>query len=241
MGTELTDKQISDFIEETSKEDFPWFPPEEGEAIEEDQRSYNSEPPQSPNMSISEAEQSPGINSPNNNPGFDLFDSDTENEPSSGSESSNYDEEHYLLSPNAVPDLSPYQSDIESDHNSDMDQFLLNAEDILSEDTDSDLYSEADTETELDHNDFSINDEYIDDDLEPVSEHEQEIEPIQNHNEINFDPEYDSDLDHYLVGPDGIYLDQSPNIDTESEMSYNDNDLVIGLDPEPSPGPVDPG
>merc|ERR1712242_579689 len=241
MGTELTDKQISDFIEETSKEDFPWFPPEEGEAIEEDQRSYNSEPPQSPNMSISEAEPSPGINSPINNPGFDLFDSDTEDEPSSGSETSNYDEEHYLLSPNAVPDLSPYQSDIESDHNSDMDQFLLNAEDILSEDTDSDLYSEADTETELDHNDFSINDEYIDDDLEPVSEHEQEIEPIQNHNEINFDPEYDSDLDHYLVGPDGIYLDQSSNIDSDSEMSNHANDLVPVPDPEPSPGPVDPG
>ena len=91
------------------------------------------------------------------------------------------------------------------------------------------------------HSDFSINDEYIDDDLEPVSEPEHNIEPIQNHNEINFDPEYDSDLDHYLVGPDGIYLDQSPNIDTGSEMSDNDNDLVPGLDPEPFPGPVDPG
>ena len=51
----------------------------------------------------------------------------------------------------------------------------------------------------------------------------------------------ESDLDHYLVGPDGIYLNQSPNINTESEMSDNDNDLVPGLDPEPSPGPVDPG
>merc|ERR1712062_843127 len=209
----------------------------------EDQRSIHSEPPQSPNMSISEAEPSPGINSPNNNPGFDLFDSDTENEPSLGSESSNYDEDHYLLSPNAVPDLSPYQGDSESEHNPDMDQFLLNAEDILSEDTDSDLYSEADTESEIDspkHSDFIINDEYIDDDINLVSEPEQDTEPIQNLNNFNFDPAYDSDLDHYLVGPDGIYLDQSPNIDTESEMSYNDNDLVLGLDPEPSPGPVDP-
>ena len=73
---------------------------------------------------------------------------------------------------------------------------------------------------------------YIDDDIEPIPEQEQNIESIQNHIDINFDPDLDSDLDHYLVGPD---------TDTESEMSYYDNDLVPGLDPEPSLGPGDPG
>ena len=114
----------------------------------------------------------------------------------------------------------------------------------MSEDTESVLYSETEAESEnVTHtdNDFSINNEYIDDDLEPVSEPEQNIEHIHNLNDVNFDPEYDSDLDHYLVGPDGIYLDQSSNRDTDSEMSNYENDLVPGLDPEPSPGPVDPG
>ena len=57
----------------------------------------------------------------------------------------------------------------------------------------------------------------------------------------NFEPTQDSDLDHYLVGPDGVYLEQSSDTDTDSDMSFYGNDLVPGLDPEPSPGPVDPG
>ena len=44
----------------------------------------------------------------------------------------------------------------------------------------------------------------------------------------------DSDLDHYLLDPDGVYLENQA-------ISNTDNDSVIGLDPEPSPGPVDPG
>ena len=44
----------------------------------------------------------------------------------------------------------------------------------------------------------------------------------------------DSDLEHYLVGPDGVYLE-------DQGISDSDNDLGEELDPKPSPGPVDPG
>ena len=235
----LTDKQISEFIEETMKQDFPWFPPEEGEPIEEDQRSYNSE---SPNNSISEEEPSPGPDIQNNNPGFDLFDPDSDDEPSSGPETSDYDEDQYLLSPNAVPDLSPYQSYSEQD--SDTNQFLLNENDMYS-----DLDSESDTDSNSQNdsvnsniNDFHIEDIYIDDEIdeiEPLPEHDLDPIPDQDNNNSNFVHDRDSDLDHYLVGPDGVYLEQST--DTDSDMSFYGNDLVPDLDPEPSPGPVDPG
>ena len=39
------------------------------------------------------------------------------------------------------------------------------------------------------------------------------------------------DLDHYLLGPDGIYLDEI------SDVSF---DSIAWLDPEPTLGPVDP-
>ena len=44
---------------------------------------------------------------------------------------------------------------------------------------------------------------------------------------------YDSNLEHYQVGPDGEYLENQGTSDS-------DNDLAHELDPEPSPGPVDP-
>ena len=78
---------------------------------------------------------------------------------------------------------------------------------------------------------FEFNDMYIDDDIYSFQfEPNQgpELSPVR----ANFDPENDSDLDHYLLGPDGVYLDEI------SETSF---DSVPGLDPEPPPGPVDPG
>ena len=63
---------------------------------------------------------------------------------------------------------------------------------------------------------------YIDDNLEPV---------------YNNDSYHDSDLDHYLLAPDGEYLEDI----SELELSDSDNALEHDLDPEPSPGPVDPG
>ena len=38
----------------------------------------------------------------------------------------------------------------------------------------------------------------------------------------------------YLVGPDGIYLENQG-------LSDSDNDMIQELDPEHLPGPVDPG
>merc|ERR1712001_119371 len=230
----LTDKQISEFIDETMKQDFPWFPPEEGEAEEEDHRSVNSEAPLSPNVSISEAELSVANYNQDDNPGYDLFDTDSEDEHSSNADNLSYDEDldHYLLSPNAIPDPEPYQGNVDSDSsdsniNHDEAQFLLNAED---------MYSEIETESETDSsnsslNDFEIVDEYIDD--EPIPVPDQDLEP--NPNNINFDPDHDSDLDHYFVGPDGVYLEQSET-ESDDEISVN------GIDPAgPSPGPFDPG
>ena len=72
--------------------------------------------------------------------------------------------------------------------------------------------------------------------MEPVSNPDMEQPSPPNY---NFDPDTDSDLDHYLVGPDGVYLNEVSELDTG--MSDSDDDLVLGLDPEPSPGPVDPG
>ena len=37
-----------------------------------------------------------------------------------------------------------------------------------------------------------------------------------------------------MIGPDGIYLENQ-------ELSSSDDDMIQELDPEPSPGPVDPG
>ena len=67
-----------------------------------------------------------------------------------------------------------------------------------------------------------------DDELQDEPNQDFELSPVR----ANFDPEHDSDLDHYLLGPDGIYLDEI------SETSF---DSIAELDPEPSLGPVDPG
>ena len=92
----------------------------------------------------------------------------------------------------------------ENDSNPDHDQFLLNADDLYSDDAWS-SYSDTDTQgnNTVNDNDFEINDQYIDEDLE-----------------------------HYFLDPEGLNLMDLfgiPNEETDEE------------DPEPSPGPVDPG
>ena len=99
-----------------------------------------------------------------------------------------------------------------------------------------------------DLNDFITNDEYIDDELIPNYESDRDseidnflvdpeglnlINPFNNSN-VNSNSDYDSDLDHYLLDPEGLNL-----IDHDNNNAANE--LVNGLDPEPSPGPVDPG
>ena len=59
-------------------------------------------------------------------------------------------------------------------------------------------------------------------------------EPSPGHADQNLESDQDSDLEHYLVGPDGVYLE-------DQGISDSDNDLVEELDPKPSSGPVDPG
>ena len=86
-----------------------------GEAEEEDHRSVNSEAPLSPNVSISEAEISMDQDNQDDNPGYDLFDPDSEDEHASVADNLSYDEDldHYLLSPNAIPDPDPYQGHVD--------------------------------------------------------------------------------------------------------------------------------
>ena len=75
-----------------------------------------------------------------------------------------------------------------------------------------------------DLNSFDINDMYIDNDTGPFNVTDIGSEPSQE----------DLDQGHYLVGPDGVYLEGQG-------MLGSDNDSVQELDLEPSPGPVDPG
>ena len=129
--------------------------------------------------------------------------------------------DNYLISPNATPDPNPFfESSTDSLNES---RELNNAQNNL--------------------DDFEINDIYIDDDIEANENYIWDPEPSPGHNylDLNFDPNTDSDLDHYLVGPDGIYLHEIQDNSFDLYISNSDNDSVLGLDPEPSPGPVDPG
>ena len=73
---------------------------------------------------------------------------------------------------------------------------------------------------------------YIEDDIDSFLQIEPNQGPELSPVRANFDPEQDSDIDHYLLGPDGVYLDKI------SETSF---DSVPGMDPELYPEPLDPG
>ena len=124
--------------------------------------------------------------------------------------------DNFLISPNDNPlplipnrgHLDPtsnwLQSSSENDSDPDHDQFLLNADDLYCDDAWS-YYSDTDTQgnNTVNDNDFEINDQYIDDDLE-----------------------------HYFLDSEGLNLMNPFGIP---------NDQANEEDPEPSPGPFDPG
>ena len=80
---------------------------------------------------------------------------------------------------------------------------------------------------------FDINDEYIDDDLFNNNIDTLAPEPSPGLEEA-YSP---SDLDHYFLDPEGLNL-----IDpfATSQGQFN-NDVAHDGDPEPNPGPFDPG
>jgi len=242
----ITDAQLSTFIEET---DFPWFPVEEGNDIVDvgERESVASEITNNSSIIINQNDNQ----NDSDTPGYDLFDSDIDsiNDPEWGpSDQSIQSTPDTPNSPLNIGNLDPnsewLQSSSDTDSDIDESQFLLNADDMLD---DSEYGSTSSDNSSL--NDFIINDEYIDDEIihNNDSDTDSEIEnflvdpeglnlinPFHQNSETDAINDYDSELDHYLLDPEGLNLGNQDNSDT-------DNELVIGLDPEPSPGPVDPG
>ena len=252
----ISDKQVSAYIKET---DFPWFPPTEdpGDSEPDNQSitSSNGVPPMaSPvhseesyiaNLSINDSIAS----ETSNNPGYALFEEDLDEDhesnpdeiilpPSDNEADTQLD--NFLISPNDNPlpllpnraHLDPasnwLQSSSGSEADPDHDQFLLNADDMYSDDAFS-SYSSSNNDGNEGNNldDFEINDIYIDDNIEPTQDN------TSNEN-VNYDLHNDSELNHYLLAPDGVYLENQ-------SFTSSDDDMLHDLDPEPSPGPVDPG
>ena len=87
-------------------------------------------------------------------------------------------------------------------------------------------------ENNLGQNGFDINDEYIDDDLFSGNTDTQVPEPYPG-TEEQYSP---SELDHYFLDPVGLNL-----IDPFAIPQRLPNDDTHVGDPEPSPGPFDPG
>ena len=161
-------------------------------------------------------------------PYYDSFDSDSQETDSIVSNTINIPsvQENFLISPDEIALPHPMFGALNYDN------FLLGPDDIASgtETNVSNIDSDEESSNEISE-EFEFNDMYIDDDIYSFQfEPNQgpELSPVR----ASFEPENDSDLDHYLLGPDGVYLD---------EISETSSDSVPGLDPEPSPGPVDPG
>merc|ERR1712115_247557 len=184
-----------------------------------------------------------------NNPGFDLFESDSNDDrlsipdgiilPSSDSEvDSNVNHPPITLNnpiltlPNRGhldPTSNWLQSSSGSDSDPDHDQFLLNANDMYSDEAWSSC-SDA-VGNDIGQDGFDINDGYIDDDFSANNTNLRLQEPSQGPEE-----QYSSsELDNYFLDPNGLNL-----IDPFVVPQTLDNDAHDG-DPEPSPGPFDPG
>ena len=240
----ITDSQLSTFISET---DYKWFPPvnvdEEIEGVQ-DVASVHSD-------DLADQNEQPDDDAP----GFALFDSDsepeTENAPVVNNNVTNINRGQ--LDPNS----EWLQSDSESETDIDEEQFLLNANDMANDDE-----SSTSSESVGNLDDFVIQDEYLDDDLEPdilnpvpaLSDSDNDSTNSLPDSELDpdnylLDPEglnlinplennnnNDSDLENYLLGPDGVYLENQGWSDSNS-----DNDLDSDLDPELPSGPGDPG
>merc|ERR1712242_338838 len=163
---------------------------------------------------------------PDPDPYLDSYDSDSQKTDSTNSLDIPSSQDNFLISPDEIAQPHPMFGALNYDN------FLLGPDDIASgiETNISDNYSDEESSNEV-LNEFEFNDMYIDDDINSFQvdpNHSPELSPVR----ANFDPENDSDLDHYLLGPDGIYLDQI------SESSF---DSIPELDPESPLGPVDPG
>ena len=247
----ITDKQLSTFIKET-EEDFPWFPPTntnediENDPDQESIASYDGIRPWE-QLATPERELPSPVTSDVNNPGFDLFDSDSDDDSDSNPEDivlpSSDTEEDPVEDPDIpnvilpiVPNrgqLNPesnwLQSSSDNDTDPDHDQFLLNADDLYSDDAWSSC-SDA-MGNDLGQNEFDINDDYIDDDLLDNNTNVRLLEPTQDPEETHSPVE----LDQYLLDPEGL------NLIDPFTMNHSDNaDAHVG-DPEPNQGPFDPG
>ena len=153
------------------------------------------------------------------------------------------------------PNSEWLQSDSESEADIDEEQFLLNANDMANDDG-----SSTSSESVDNLDDFVIQDEYLDDDLEPdllnpvPARSESDNDSTNSFPDSDLDPDNylldpeglnlinpvednnDSELENYLLGPEGVYLDNQGWSESNS-----DNDLDFDLDPELPSGPVDPG
>ena len=141
---QISDSQLTRYIQET---DFPWFPPKEGENVEEEEvqqtvpaniMANNREP--APQEQDSEIESNSDASE---NPGYELFDPDSDDEQEATPDADTHNNEtineldNFLISPNDNPlpllsnrgSLDPASNWLQSssDNESDIDhnQFLL--------------------------------------------------------------------------------------------------------------------
>ena len=107
---------------------------------------------------------------------------------------------------------------------------------------DRDLLDALSSSDDSDHssNEFEVNGEYIDDDIAEMSQNillnQSELDNLlisPGGYSLSPNMEYDSELDNYLIDPDGNNLPS--DVERPWDNSWPDED------PEPAPGPHDPG
>ena len=123
------------------------------------------------------------------------------------------------------------QSSPDNGSDIDQDQFLLNANDMFSDDAWS-SYNESDTEGN--NAILETNDEYIDDD---IFHNDNANAPLPELSPGPVEPYSPNELDHYFLDPEGLNLVDPFDLPERQ----NNNSLTNDGDPEPNPGPFDPG
>merc|ERR1712115_291679 len=256
MGPDLrliTDKQLSTFIKET-EDDFPWFPStKSNEEIENDpdQESVASYDGIRPWESLATPERELLSPAPldDSNPGFNLFESDSDDEngtwadnivlPPSDNEQDPIEDQTPSIHNIVIQPLAPnrghldptsnwLQSSSENESDPDYDQFLLNTNDTYSDDAWSSCSEIRDNG--LSQDGFDINDSYIDDDLLANNAN---IRLAESSQEVHSP----SELDNYFLDPEGLNLIDPFIVNQPS----TDEDMINDGDPEPDRGPFDPG
>jgi len=97
------------------------------------------------------------------------------------------------------------------------------------------LQSSSENDSDLDHDQFLLNanDQYSDDAWSPYSGNEPSNNSTANVEDFETNDQYiDDELEHYFLDPQGLNLMDPFGLP---------NDGIDEEDPEPSPGPVDPG